>query len=333
MPEPPAAETPMLWISGLPFAWVNNIVGIANRNFPKEAYLSLALINGPRACVVGGVPRLLQELRDELGRRRVAPGESQTHVPYKNRKLEYKSRFLAMTSIFHSPMLSGVPDLVARDCGGEGVLDALALSLPVFSTSTGADLCGSRSLVREIVALIAVQQVDWLRAVQQSFACDYILDFGPGATSSAGLTAALVDGAGPRVVLATYACTNYEPRATEPQSMCGLEALMTLARDHALFTPADNWQRDFSPSVVTVKGRTVISTRYSRLLGCPPIMVAGMTPTTSLNGLELVAAAANAGFLIEVACGGLPRPEIFTAHLRTLHDRLRPGAGIALNML
>ena len=62
-------------------------------------------------------------------------------------------------------------------------------------------------------------------------------------------------------------------------------------------------------------------------------MVAGMTPTTSYGGLDLVAAVANAGYHIELAGGGLSRPAFFKDRIAKLVERLKPGAGIALNLL
>ena len=58
-----------------------------------------------------------------------------------------------------------------------------------------------------------------------------------------------------------------------------------------------------------------------------------MTPTTSYYGLNLVAACANAGYHVELAGGGLSRPSFFKDRITTLLKKLRPGAGIALNLL
>jgi enoyl reductase-like protein len=63
------------------------------------------------------------------------------------------------------------------------------------------------------------------------------------------------------------------------------------------------------------------------------VLIAGMTPCTSFYGGALVAAATNAGFTAEVACGGLPRAAIFRERLGLLARRLAPGHGISLNMM
>ena len=62
-------------------------------------------------------------------------------------------------------------------------------------------------------------------------------------------------------------------------------------------------------------------------------MLAGMTPTTSYNGLELVEAAANGGFHVELAAGGLSRSAMFRSKLEELCQKLNPGVGIVINCI
>ncbi|GLD97526.1 hypothetical protein PINS_up006216 [Pythium insidiosum] len=62
-------------------------------------------------------------------------------------------------------------------------------------------------------------------------------------------------------------------------------------------------------------------------------MVAGMTPTTSLQGIDLVAAIQNAGFHGELAAGGLARPNIFEDTVNELVSKIKPGLGVSINML
>jgi len=61
----------------------------------------------------------------------------------------------------------------------------------------------------------------------------------------------------------------------------------------------------FKPKVVKrdADGRLIVHTRFSQLTGRAPLLVAGMTPTTSHSGVRLVAAAANAGYHVELAAG------------------------------
>lgn len=97
---------------------------------------------------------------------------------------------------------------------------------------------------------------------------------------------------------------------------------------------SQNWST-FAPILTRRKSdnAVLVDNRWTRALGKPPIMVAGMTPTTSYNGIHLVAAVSNAGFHVELAAGGLPRPSIFREKVRQVTSLLQPGNSITLNLL
>ena len=94
--------------------------------------------------------------------------------------------------------------------------------------------------------------------------------------------------------------------------------------------PNLSWEQKHGPKI-DANGN--VRTKFTELTGRPPIVVAGMTPTTSFNGGPLVAACANAGYQVELAAGGLPRRNIFRDHVIDLSNRLSPGAGFAINLL
>ena len=63
---------------------------------------------------------------------------------------------------------------------------------------------------------------------------------------------------------------------------------------------AVNWLKEHGPKLVRTKqGETFVDTKFSRLLGRPPVMVARMTPCTVL--WDFVAATINARYQIELA--------------------------------
>ena len=98
---------------------------------------------------------------------------------------------------------------------------------------------------------------------------------------------------------------------------------------------APDWVSAHGPQLVrrACDGAMLLNTAFSRLLGRPPLCIAGMTPCTSYYGVPLVAAATNSGFNAELAAGGLPRPAIFNSRLQKLAGALAPGNGISLNLL
>lgn len=78
-------------------------------------------------------------------------------------------------------------------------------------------------------------------------------------------------------------------------------------------------------------GKIHIDTPFSRMLGKPPIMVAGMTPTTV--GAGFVSAVLNAGYHVELAGGAHYNAKALRAKVADIQSRITPGTGISLNAL
>ena len=88
----------------------------------------------------------------------------------------------------------------------------------------------------------------------------------------------------------------------------------------------------YAPTAVTLPdGSVKLSTKFTRLTGRSPILLAGMTPTT-VNA-KIVAAAANAGHWAELAGGGQVTEEIFDAASRSWAQLLEPGRAVQFNSL
>jgi fatty acid synthase subunit beta len=229
-----------------------------------------------------------------------------------------------------------------------------ALALPVLGTERGVDLRaggsdgGGGSLVEELLASMCTSPLDWPAVVRGivALAPTHVLDCGPGgAGGAAKLTSRLLAGAGIPVFLAAP-CNGGGVAAAEPASALRgeaagaersdglLSAAAALCRELPAFFDASSavaphWARAHGPRLVSALGGAVkLDTAFSRLTGRPPVMIAGMTPTTSLRGGRLVAAALNAGFHAELACGGLPRPDVFRERIAALAAALEPGHGI-----
>ena len=88
----------------------------------------------------------------------------------------------------------------------------------------------------------------------------------------------------------------------------------------------------YAPSVITLPdGSVKLSTKFTRLTGRSPILLAGMTPTTV--DAKIVAAAANAGHWAELAGGGQVTEPIFDARIEELTELLEPGRAVQFNTL
>ena len=88
----------------------------------------------------------------------------------------------------------------------------------------------------------------------------------------------------------------------------------------------------YAPTAVTLPdGSVKLSTKFTRLTGRSPILLAGMTPTTV--DAKIVAAAANAGHWAELAGGGQVTEEIFEDRIAELTELLEPGRAVQFNTL
>lgn len=89
---------------------------------------------------------------------------------------------------------------------------------------------------------------------------------------------------------------------------------------------------DLAPRVVRVPGvGERLENRFTLATGRSPVILAGMTPTTV--DAPIVAAAAEAGFVAELAGGGQVSEAIFTERIAELRERLQPGHEVVLNAL
>jgi enoyl reductase-like protein len=94
----------------------------------------------------------------------------------------------------------------------------------------------------------------------------------------------------------------------------------------------DWWNKKWVPRLVKTRdGKIQIDSTFSRLLGKPPIMVAGMTPSTVKAGF--VSAILSAGYHVELAGGGHYSAAAVRSKVAEIQANIPPGVGITLNSL
>lgn len=254
----------------------------------------LSIRNGRRSVVITGTPEQLS--RFELYCEQIADREA---AERKN-KLRGGAVFAPVFEPvqvevgFHSPRLADGIDIV----GG-------------WAEKVGLDV----ALARELTEAILVRQVDWVDEVSDlhEAGARWILDLGPGDILTR-LTAPVIRGLGVGIV----------PVATRG----GQRNLFTVGAVPEVARP---WS-SYAPSVVQLPdGRVKLATKFTRLTGRSPILLAGMTPTTV--DAKIVAAAANAGHWAELAGGGQVTEEIFTQRIDELTGLLEPGRTVQFNAL
>lgn len=317
--------TPMLSIRDLPQAAVQEHIDATNHHLPEERHIGISLINSPRNLVVTGPPISLYGLNLRLRKVKAPTGLDQTRIPFTDRKVRFVNRFLPITAPFHSPYLSQATKNIEDDLT-DIKISAKDLGIPVIDTNTGKDLreSGSANVVPALVRMITHDPVNWEKATIFPHAT-HIIDLGPGGVSGLGvLTSRNKEGTGVRVILAgamdgTNTEVGYKPE------------LFDRDEEHAVKYAVD-WVKQHGPRLVkTSAGQTFVDTKMSRLLGLPPVMVAGMTPCTV--PWDFVAATMNAGFHIELAGGGYYNAKAMTEALTKIQAAIPPGRGITVNLI
>ncbi|KAK4125894.1 beta subunit of fatty acid synthase [Parathielavia appendiculata] len=317
--------TPMLSIRDLPQDEVQKHINQTNKYLPEDQHISISLINSPRNLVVAGPPRSLCGLNAQLRKVKAATGIDQTKIPHTERKIRFVNRFLPITAPFHSKYLAEATSLIAEDLKDIHI-NVKQLGIPVFNTNSGKDVREEMTgnVVPALVRMITSDPVHWEQATVFPGAT-HILDFGPGGVSGLGvLTSKNKDGTGVRVILAGTVNGTVNEVGYKSE-------LFDRDEEHAVKYAVD-WVKEYGPKLVTTSsGRTYVDTKMSRLLGLPPLLVAGMTPTTV--PWDFVAATMNAGYQIELAGGGYYEAHKMIAAISQIEKAIPPGRGITVNLI
>jgi fatty acid synthase subunit beta len=317
--------TPMLSIRDLSRKAVEEHIDATNVHLPKEKHIAISLVNSARNFVVTGPPISLYGLNLRLRKVKAPTGLDQTKIPFTERKVRFVNRFLPITAPFHSPYLVEAAKQLEDDLK-DIKISVRELGIPMFDTNTGVDIReqDEDNIVPSLVRMITKDPVNWESATVFPNAT-HILDFGPGGISGLGvLTNRNKDGTGVRVILAgamegQNAEVGYKPEIFDRDA------------EHAVKYAVD-WVKEHGPRLVkTSAGQTFVDTKMSRMLGLPPVMVAGMTPCTV--PWDFVAATMNAGYEIELAGGGYYNEKTMTEAISKIEKVIPPGRGISINLI
>ncbi|WP_328358672.1 DUF1729 domain-containing protein [Mycobacterium sp. NBC_00419] len=254
----------------------------------------LSIRNGRRSVVITGTPEQLS--RFELYCEQIAENEAAERKNKLRGGAVFSPVFdpVAVEVGFHTPRLADGIDIVGR-----------------WAQAVGLDV----ELARAMTEAILVQQVDWVDEVGalNDAGARWILDLGPGDILTR-LTAPVIRGLGIGIV----------PAATRG----GQRNLFTVGAVPEVARP---WS-SYAPSVISLPdGSVKLATKFTRLTGRSPILLAGMTPTTV--DAKIVAAAANAGHWAELAGGGQVTEPIFERRVTELTELLEPGREVQFNAL
>ncbi|KAL2132510.1 hypothetical protein VTI74DRAFT_3729 [Chaetomium olivicolor] len=328
--------SPMLSVSNIQRQQLQKVIKTLNCHLPPDKHAHMALANSSSSFVVSGPERTLAALTQNLN---AASGKGQAHssarIPYSQRKPSPATRFLPITIPCHCSLLDDALPLIDGDLKQVCSIRAEELRLPInrlrsgtgsqFGASDGADGSSSDAdLTPLLVRLVTSKPVEW--ADLDFTGATHIIDFGPGGTSGVGaLTHRNLVGSGARVILAG----NMKSIDDEKSVLGSVVELFSPSASDVRQGP--DWARDHRVSLVRTAAGVMIRSRFSRLLGLPPIMVAGMTPTTTRP--EFVAAVMEAGYHVEFAAGGYHDADSLRAALGKLRDLMPAGRGITVNVI
>ncbi|KAE8153338.1 acyl transferase domain-containing protein [Aspergillus avenaceus] len=316
----------MLNIRGTTRSQLGDLLLNMNNCLPVHEQLYLALINSRGQFVVSGPKSSLVHFDSYLEHINSA-GIDQSQVPLKDRKpVRLRYNFLPVTAPFHTPYLQVASERLKQRFSNRQVFKH-QLAIPVYHTCTGEDLRLSNENILHVVFDAITRDVfDWPTALSDSgntgtsHAVTHIVVFDRGGL--AGLVKRVKKGQGIRVIQGS----ELDSRDTEIGTMRDLYSPHPLASSTAVQT----WHQRFRPRVTQGK-RHVIGTRLSALLGTPPIIVAGMTPTTV--HWDFVSAIINAGYHVELAGGGYHDAASMESAIRKLVDNIPPERSITCNLI
>jgi len=319
------APTPMLSVRDFSRTALQKYIDITNEHLPEERHMGISLVNSARNFVVTGPPMSLYGLNLQLRKVKAPTGLDQTRIPFTERKVRFVNRFLPITAPFHSPYLAEAVHHLEDDLKDVSIATQ-DLGIPVYDTCSGEDVRNenTQNVVPSLIRMICKDTVNWEKATVMPYAT-HILDFGPGGISGLGvLTNRNKDGTGVRVILAgTMDGTNtevgYKPEIFDRDA------------EHAVKYAVD-WVKEHGPRLArTSVGQTFVDTKMSRMLGLPPVMVAGMTPCTV--PWDFVAATMDAGYEIELAGGGYYNDKSMTEAITKIEKVIPAGRGITINLI
>ncbi|MGI9576641.1 MAG: fatty acid synthase subunit beta domain-containing protein [Microthrixaceae bacterium] len=225
------------------------------------------------------------------------------------------TEFVCSSGIYHNPLMELHARRATERAHDLGLALVGELSTELLDPRDGTRHSGG-DLTERVFASMAANTVRWADAISSiAFAGDVVLDVGP-TTVTAALCRRTLRGSGAIVVA-----------AGDPEQRRKLGSALDSPQPLVDFN-------DFAPRVAPAAcgdDRATVRTRHTERSGRPAVVLAGMTPTTV--DAEIVAAAANSGYVAELAGGGQVSTSILTERLTELSELLNPGHEVVFNAL
>lgn len=298
------APTPMASITGLLRSELDPLLEAT------RGAVTCALDNTLFRQVVSGSPDELERLRERLFAGIDERKKRRKERTIGGRVADVQWQYLPVSAPFHSEAMRPGMEQAAKDAAALGFRwSAADLTIPVLDTDRAMELAKGDSLLDRLITAQFVGSVRW-RAM-----CD--------AMASMGVRSVIDCGPGDALHKLTY--SNLRGTGASQWAMADDKTLGELT---VHVERRANLATEY-PRSTRVGER--VDNAFTKLTGAPPVILAGMTPTTV--DAPLVAAAANAGFVAELAGGGQVTEAILRLRLEELAERLEPGRAVVFNAL
>ncbi|THC93903.1 hypothetical protein EYZ11_006621 [Aspergillus tanneri] len=313
--------SPMLHISNIAEMQVRLLIDTTNRELSPNDQVYLALVNTRNSFVIAGPARYLVGLSRRLRTLNAHAGRDQSRIPFDRRSPLIQHQFLPITAPFHTPYLHDAAQKVQARLTAMR-FPSSELLCPVYHTRDGGVLGQSGTGVLDtLVSAIMTDPVNWPSTIRPQ-GRTYALAFSQGVGD---LLFRNNEGKGVRIIYSTH----LTPEREGAGAQLDMYASYHPDTSHVV---VPNWLEQFRPRLVrTERGDVQMTTKLTDVLGLPPVMVAGMTPTTV--HWDFVAAIMDAGYHAELAGGGYYDADSMAVAITTLAENIPPGRGITCNVI
>lgn len=269
----------------------------------------ISLENTPTRHVISAAPEAIARLVKRLEAAH-AKAEADAAAGRRGTPVAPGLEPLAVSAPYHSRFMQPAIDALRADIDALDLCpDPARFVVPVLHYTTGAEWTEG-DCIAWAVCRGAVRWPITMQAVADRKAT-HVLDLGPG-TGCAALAGLNLAGAGVSVL-----------------PISGDAGRAALSADAV--PPCPTPWADYAPTAVETDAGRALVNRWTTTIGRPPIILPGMTPTTV--DAPIVSAAANAGFMAELAGGGQPTEAILRRRAEALRAQLAPGEGYVFNAL
>ncbi|KAJ2851884.1 fatty acid synthase alpha subunit Lsd1, partial [Coemansia erecta] len=302
----------------------------------RSMHVHMSLANDSKMFVVSGATESLGPFVEKLHIEYDSRGKDQSRVVFSQRKPGVYTKFLNINAPYHCELLANAANAAWEYAIERGwSLSSKDMRCPVRAGDDGHDIRPCQDLIKYLFQSMCVLPVDWPTVVKYA-KITHVIDFGPGGLNGFGaITRKILEGRGVVVICAgAFSSGDSLDQQQQQQQQLGLVGKTELYVEKcSMLHTAPNWQIQFGPKLVRTAydGRLHIETRMTRILGKPPLMVAGMTPSTV--GEEFVSAVMRAGYHIELSGGGHFSEDMLRDKVDKILKLVGPGLGITINSI